>query len=105
MPIKSIKIDTKMQAYGDCDDEGNIRINPKKGDVVNTIIHEKLHADDFEMPHGEVYKQADKTESQMSLPEMAQTLMNAHEMAQQTAKNKREWTYTKATKIIKSQIK
>lgn len=101
----NIIIDTKVPVYG-LTDYGNeeIKINPKKGDVVNTIIHEKLHANYPNMPHDEVYANALKIESKMTLPEMAQELLEVHERSKYP-KYKREIVYTEASKVIKSEVK
>ena len=38
------KVDNRMRTFGDIDyDTKKIRINPKKGDVVDTILHEEAH--------------------------------------------------------------
>ena len=40
----SRKVDKKMRDYGETDySRGLIRINPRKGETINTIIHEELH--------------------------------------------------------------
>ena len=41
----SIEVDNHIRAYGETYSDGRIKINVAKGDVVNTVIHEKLHAD------------------------------------------------------------
>lgn len=101
----NIKIDTKIKPYGQTNfrDE-EIKINPKKGDVVNTIIHEKLHANYPDMPHDEVYANADRIESKMTLPEMAQELLDVHDRSMHP-QYKREMVYTEVSKVIKSEIK
>lgn len=100
----TIEINTKIKNYGDTSASGHIRINPKKGDVVNTIIHEQLHNADWGMPHDEVYATADKIESQLSLPEQAKLLMDTHEAAMNSPK-KREIHHTTASKVISRIIK
>ncbi|MCP3684119.1 MAG: hypothetical protein GY861_15670 [bacterium] len=38
-------VDRSMHDYGDCDfDKKRIRVNPRLGGLLNTIIHEELHA-------------------------------------------------------------
>ena len=38
------KVDKKMKSYGDIDyDNRIIRINPSKGDAIDTALHEELH--------------------------------------------------------------
>ena len=76
-----------------------IEINPKMGDVVNTIIHEKLHANYPDMEHEDIYKNALKIESKMTLPEMAQELLDVHERSMNPP-YKREIIYTEVSKQI-----
>ena len=69
------KVDRKMRSYGDTDDEKKrIRINPAKGDVVNTILHEKLHKARPKATEKQVRKIAKKQEAKMSLPQMAKLI-------------------------------
>ncbi len=78
------EINSNMKNYGDHNAEtDHIRINPKKGDVVNTIIHERLHHDFPNMAHDKVYENASKIESKMSLPEMAGAMLAVHSAAQE----------------------
>ena len=101
----NISIDTKLPVYGRTNyrDE-EIVINPKKGDVVNTIIHEKLHANYPDMPHDEVYRNAEKIESKMTLPEMALELLEIHERSKNPI-SKRDVVYTETSKVITDVIK
>lgn len=101
----NIKVDTKIPVYGDTNyrDE-EIRINPAKGDVVNTIIHEKLHANYPDMPHDEVYTNAAKIEGSMTLPDMARELLEVHERSRNPV-YKREVVYTEASKVVNSNMK
>ena len=86
-------------------DEENLIINPKKGDVVNTIIHEKLHANYPDMDHEKIYENAAKIEGAMTLPEMAQDLMIIHLASQAPDKNPVKITYTgEVPKVIKREI-
>ncbi len=37
-------VDRRMRSFGEIDfQKKRIRVNPKKGDLLNTIIHEELH--------------------------------------------------------------
>jgi hypothetical protein len=46
------KEDKHMHAFGEIDYEKRIiRINPTKGDLVNTILHEEMHRKHPDMPH------------------------------------------------------
>ena len=97
-----VEIDKEMQNYGETHyDDETIKINPERGDVVNTIIHEKLHANYPDMPHDEVYANAAKIESKMTLPEMAIELLEIHERSKYPIP-KREVTETIASKVIKN---
>ena len=98
------EINTKIRKYGDTSMDGKIRINPKKGDVVNTIIHENLHNADWNMDHPKVYQMADKIESQMSLPEMAQLIMDTH-MKAMNPPHVREIKQTYASKVVERKVK
>lgn len=98
-----MEINENIEHYGDVDWEGHIRVNPKRGDVVNTIIHEKIHAQDMTMPEEKVIELTKKVEASMSLPEMAQVLLDADKMIKDT-QPKREMHYTHASKVVKSNI-
>ena len=76
----------------------------KKGDVVNTIIHEKLHAQYPKMSHENIYKNASKIESSMSLPEMAIELLQTHERSLNPPPYKREMVYSEVSNIISRNI-
>jgi hypothetical protein len=64
----SRKIDTKMKDYGDIDEKKKIiRINPKKGDVINTILHEEEHQKDMKAGEKVIKKRALKKEKSLSV--------------------------------------
>lgn len=98
------EITKKIPVYGRTNANGHVQINPKKGDVVNTIIHEQLHNADWNMPHDQVYRMADKIEGEMTLPQMADKLLQVHE-ASLHPRPKRDWKHTTASKIISSKVK
>lgn len=106
--VKEVKINNSMNPMGRAtvygSEKGKMEINLKAGDVVNTIIHENLHLMDPMMPHGKVYRESDKIEGKMSLPQMANLLMQTH-MKSLYPSPKREITYTTASKVINSNIK
>ena len=57
------KIDKKMRSYGDTDfAKKEIRVNPAKGDTLNTIMHEELHKQYPNKPEKWIRKKADKVE-------------------------------------------
>ena len=64
----SRKIDTKMKSYGDIDDEKKIiRVNPKKGELLNTILHEEEHRRDMKANEKNIKKRALKREKSLSV--------------------------------------
>lgn len=68
--IKIVKrlIDTKMKCSGDIDEKTKvIKVNPKKGNLLNTIIHEELHAKHWEKPEKWIYKKAKEVERKTSI--------------------------------------
>jgi hypothetical protein len=97
----SYELNTRIKKYGDTASDGHIRINPKKGDVMNTILHEQLHNADWNMEHQKVYETAKKIESHMTLLEMATLLIKTHEAAMNPAR-KKQITHTVASKVITS---
>lgn len=98
--IKRVVEGKRMGIYGYCSyAEEKIVIGTKIGDVVNTIIHEKLHARYPGMSHEDVYKNADKIEGQMTLPEMAMQLLEIHQRSLNNP-HKREMVYTEVSNII-----
>lgn len=73
-----VKLDgEKIYGYAN-HDEKKIVIATKPGDVLNTVIHEKLHINYPNMPHEKVYENARKIEGAMTLPEMANELLRTH---------------------------
>jgi hypothetical protein len=61
-------VDKKMKDYGDSDNKKKvIRINPKKGELINTAIHEELHKKDWSLTEKEVDKKAKEKESKLSV--------------------------------------
>lgn len=55
------KEDKDMHALGEIDYEKKIiRINPTKGDLVNTILHEEMHRKHPDMPHRTLKKKVKK---------------------------------------------
>lgn len=106
--VKEVRINTRMRPYGRATiggpETGLMEINPKRGDVVDTIIHEALHLEDPSMPHPKVYREAARVEGKMSLPEMAELLMEAH-MKSLYPTPRREMTYTEASKVREVHIR
>ena len=106
--VKEVEINNHLPVYGRAylggPEEGKMEINLKAGDVVNTIIHENLHLMDPDMAHGKVYRESDKIEGKMSLPQMAHLLMQTH-MKSMYPEHRREVVYTRASKVISQVIK
>ena len=64
-----------MHAYGDIDEKKKVmRVNPKKGDAINTIIHEKMHQAHPDWTEKKVRKEALKKEGSMSLDAQAKVI-------------------------------
>lgn len=102
--VKKIVIDNKMQAYGSASSDGTIRLNLKKGDVLDTIIHENLHMKDWGMPHSKVYPMTDRIEGKMSLREAGETFLKAHDRMINPIRT-REIVRTEASKVVSSNVK
>ena len=66
-PYKRI-VDTRMHDYGDIDfDKKQIRVNPRKGDLINTIIHEDLHSKFPDKSEKWIGKKSKKIESTLTV--------------------------------------
>jgi hypothetical protein len=62
------KEDKHMHAFGDIDYEKKIiRINPTKGDLVNTILHEEMHRKHPDMPHRTLKKKVKQKIARMDV--------------------------------------
>lgn len=96
--VKKVVINNRMSAYGRAHGDGTMEVNLKMGDVVNTIIHENLHMKDWQMPHGQVYKNSDKIEGNMSLRKMGELLLETHDRML-NPQHGREITHTQASKV------
>ena len=102
--VKEVKINNGMDPYGRAWSDGRMEINLKRGDVVNTIIHENLHLKDPMMPHGTVYRESDKIEVGMTLPKMAALLLETHDRMLNPI-HQRAITRTIASKVVSSIVK
>ena len=99
-----VEIDEQMRNFGETHyHDETIKINPTRGDVVNTVIHERLHADSPEMSEDEVRRKSHEIEGEMSLSEMAGILLDTHAKSQEP--KGREVIQTMASKVIKSEVK
>ena len=62
------EVNTKMKFSGDADLENNhIRVNPKKGGLLNTIIHENLHIQHPKMKEKNIAKEALRIEKKLTV--------------------------------------
>jgi hypothetical protein len=62
------KEDKHMRAFGDIDYRKKIiRVNPTKGDLVNTILHEELHRKHPYMPHRTLNKKVQQKIARMDV--------------------------------------
>lgn len=99
----AVEEDTKLGNYGETNYEQKvIIINPRMGDVVNTVIHEKLHAQFPDMPHEDIYKKSYEIESNMSVRNMADLLS---ETAKEIDGPRKNWVRSIASKVVKTNIK
>ena len=74
-PSWSYKVDNKMRSYGEIDEEKKtIRINPHKGDTVDTIIHERLHKEYPDKSEKWIKEKAKNIIRKMSLNKQAELL-------------------------------
>ena len=90
----------KLYGYADLDKD-KIVVATKPRDVLNTIIHEKLHVNYPNMDHDKIYENAAKIEAAMTIPEMARELLDIHDRSMNPP-YKREITFTEASNIISS---
>lgn len=63
--------------FGDSRADGQVRINTAKGDVVNTVIHELLHVEDFTKSEAQVIKESGQIEKKMGLADAGLMLLEA----------------------------
>lgn len=69
------QVNKRMHVYGDIDfDAKVIRINPRKGDLVKTIIHEELHKRYPKKSEKEIAKLSKKREAAMSIRQQIKLL-------------------------------
>jgi hypothetical protein len=88
-------------------DEEKIVINPKRGDVVNTIIHERIHEKNPEMSEREVIKKSGEVEASLSLRESANLLKETADMADSGNQLRQAFpnmVFTQSSKVIKRNI-
>ena len=69
MPPKKIKrkIDTKMKDAGEFDTDTRVmKVNPRKCDMLNTIIHEELHAIKPKLKEKQLAKKTEQIEKKLT---------------------------------------
>jgi len=68
-------VDNRMRTFGDIDyEKKKIRINPKKGDVIDSIIHENLHKTYPNMTEKQIKNKAAQKNKELSLRKKIQLL-------------------------------
>ena len=68
-------IDNKMRTFGDINyEKKKIRINPKKGDVIDSIIHENLHKTYPNMTEKQIKNKAAQKNKELSLRKKVELL-------------------------------
>jgi hypothetical protein len=71
------KEDKHMRAFGDIDYQKKIiRVNPTKGDLVNTILHEEMHRKHPDMPHRTLNKKVQQKIAHMDVNAHLKVLKN-----------------------------
>jgi len=62
-------VDNKLKWSGDIDEEkkGVIRVNPRKGGLLNTILHEEIHRIHTKLTEKQVSKEASKQEKLLTI--------------------------------------
>ena len=62
-------VNNKLKWAGDIDQvqKGVIRVNPKKGDLLNTIIHEEVHRKQPKLTEKQVTKKANAEEKKLTI--------------------------------------
>ena len=69
------KVDRRMHDFGDIDLEKKvIRVNPRKGDIVNTVIHEELHRRYPKKSEKWIKKKASQKEGSLTMGQAAELL-------------------------------
>lgn len=87
MPIWTRKIDKKMHSFGDIDEDKKvIRVNPKKQELLNTILHEEAHRNYPDKSEKEIKKITEKQEKELT-PKKAIDLLKRYV---KTRKQKKE---------------
>lgn len=88
--LYSYKIDKKIKLYGLCDFENRlITINPTRGGLINTIIHEELHRKHPDWSERAVIQKSKQIESRLSIKQSRDLLDDLIEKLKSTKYAKR----------------
>jgi hypothetical protein len=69
------KVNKRLKVYGEIDyDRKEIVVNPRKGDLVNTCIHEELHRRYPDKPEKWISRRASFEEKQLSVADQINLL-------------------------------
>jgi len=75
MPKWKRKVNLGMRSYGDIEEKKKvIQINPRKGELLNTIIHEELHKQFPKMTEEDIDKKAKQIEKRLTIKRAIQLL-------------------------------
>jgi hypothetical protein len=73
-------VDRRMRKAGEIDFEKKlIRVNPRAGDLINTIVHEELHRKYPDKPEKWIRKKAKEREKSLSIPQAVKLLKKFQE--------------------------
>ena len=75
---RTTEIDRGLGHYGETHDDGKIILNPARGDLLNTIIHERLHRKYHGMSEAEVQRRSKEIETNMSIREARDMLESVY---------------------------
>lgn len=104
-----IVIDNRMRNFGETHvrngEAETIKLNVKKGNVVDTIIHERLHAENPGMSEREVRERTGKIEGTMPLVEQANLLVQTALEAKGTERGKLNIHRTQTSKVVSRKVR
>jgi len=82
-------VDRSMHDYGDIDfDKQRIRVNPRLGGLVNTVVHEELHKKYPDKSEKWIEKKSKKKESTLSVKDVMKLLKKYKEAKNGSKKGK-----------------
>jgi len=93
------KVDTKMRNYGEIDyQKKQIRVNPKKRDLLNTIVHEEEHRKHPKKTEKQTKKRTAKVESKLTIKKAIKLLSKYDKKTKKGKGKKRKRKETKRRK-------